>query len=298
MSYFFIINPNAGRKYGDIAGRIAAAFSGRGLRCEIAYTKAREHASELSARAVLAGFTRVVAAGGDGTIRETAIPLIGKPAVLGILPCGSGNGLARNLYIPLDIGEALEGLLKWEARPVDAGLANGRPFFCASGVGLDAEVARDFNTGGTRRGILPYVLHAARRVLAYKPALVTALVDGRRLELTAMINAVLNGVQYGGGAKVAPGAYIDDGLLDLVSIKKPPLHRLLAAVPDLFRGTLDKHSDIYSAFKGKAIELDCGGGAWYHLDGEDFYSHDGKIRFTVLPAALSVLAPKPSLQGK
>ena len=298
MSYFFIVNPNAGRKYGDIRERVERFFEGRKLRFEIEFTRAREHASELSARAVMAGFSRIVAAGGDGTIRETAIPLIGKEAALGILPCGSGNGLARNLYIPLGFDAALEGLVKWSPRRIDAGLANGRPFFCAAGVGLDAEVAHDFNSLSSRRGILPYVWHAARRILAYKPSKVTALVDGNRMELLSLVNGVLNGVQYGGGARMAPGAYIDDGYLDLVSIRKAPLFRLLAAVPALFRGTLAGHPDIYSSFQGRTIELDCGGGAWYHLDGEDFYSHDGKLKFTALPSVVSVIAPKQSLQAK
>jgi len=296
MSYFFIINPKAGRKYGNIRARIERFFAGRKLRFEIEFTKAREHASELASRAALSGFTRIVAAGGDGTIRETAIPLIGKEAALGILPCGSGNGLARNLYIPLDFNAALEGILKWTPRTVDAGLANGRPFFCAAGVGLDAEVAHDFNSLSSRRGILPYVWHAARRVLSYKPSKVAALVDGNRLELLALVNAVLNGVQYGGGARMAPGAHMDDGLLDLVSVKKLSFLRLLAAVPALFRGTLPKHTDIYSAYQGKIIELDCGAASWYHLDGEDFYSEDGKVKFSVLPSAIKVIAPKQSLQ--
>ena len=295
MSYFFIINPNAGRKHADVTTSIERLFSSRKIRFEAEFTRERGHATELSSKALLAGFTTIVAVGGDGTIRETAGPLIGKEASLGILPCGSGNGLARNLYIPLDFDKALAGLLDWEPRRVDAGLANGRPFFCAAGVGLDAEVAHDFNSMSARRGILPYVWHAARRVLNYKPVPVTALVDGRRLELTAMVNAVLNGVQYGGGARVAPGAYIDDGLLDLVSIKKASLPRLLWALPALFNGRLDEHTAIYSAFKGRLIELDCGAAAWYHLDGEDFYSDDGKIRFSVMPAALKVRAPKPSL---
>lgn len=298
MSYFFIINPRAGKRHGDVRERIARVFAGRKLAFEAEYTRARDHASELSGKALLAGFARIVAVGGDGTIREAAAPLIGKDASLGILPAGSGNGLARNLYIPLDFDAALRGLLEWQPRPVDAGLANGRPFFCAAGVGLDAEVARDFNSLSSRRGILPYVWHAARRVLSYRPSTVAVVTDGRRMELTAMVNAVLNGVQYGGGARMAPGAYIDDGLLDLVSVRKAPLHRLLAAVPDLFRGTLPRHTDIYSAFQAKIIEMDCGGGAWYHLDGEDFYSHDGKIKFTVLPSALRVIAPRQSLQGK
>ncbi len=298
MSYFFIINPKAGRKYGDIRERIQRFFAGRKLRFEIEFTKAREHASELAARAEMAGFARIVAAGGDGTIRETAIPLIGKGAALGILPCGSGNGLARNLYIPLDFDAALAGLVNWGPRLIDSGLVNSRPFFCASGVGLDAEVAHDFNSLSSRRGILPYVWHAARRILAFKPSKVAALVDGRRVELLGLVNAVLNGVQYGGGARMAPGAYIDDGLLDLVSVRKASFLRLLAAVPALFNGTLHKRSDIYSTFQAKVIELDCGGGAWYHLDGEDFFSEDGKLRFTALPASLKVIAPKQSLQGK
>ncbi len=298
MSYFFIINPNAGRGKLDVKERVARFFSGRRITYEAEHTRSRGHATELAARAVQAGFSTVVAAGGDGTIRETAGPLLGKQAALGILPCGSGNGLARNLYIPLDFETALEGLLAWETRLVDAGLADGKPFFCAAGVGLDAEVAHDFNSMSRRRGILPYVWHAARRVLSYEPRPVVAAVDGRRLELTAMINAVLNGVQYGGGARVAPGAYIDDGLLDLVSIRKAPLPRLLAALPSLFSGHLDRNVSFYSAYKGRLIELDCGGGAWYHLDGEDFYSDSGKIRFSVLPSALRVKAPKPSLHGR
>ncbi|OGR41496.1 MAG: hypothetical protein A2X35_10845 [Elusimicrobia bacterium GWA2_61_42] len=294
MSYFFIINPNAGGSRGDISGRLARLFSGRKLRYEAQFTNGRGHATELSSKALLAGFSTIVAVGGDGTIRETAAPLIGKQAALGILPCGSGNGLARNLYIPLDFEKALDGLLHWAPRSVDAGLADGRPFFCAAGVGLDAEVAHDFNSMSGRRGILPYVWHAARRVFNYKPVKTVAVVDGRRMELTAMLNGVLNGMQYGGGARVAPGAYIDDGLLDLVSIKKPSLPRLLWALPALFNGRLAEHKAIYSAFKGRLIELDCGKESWYHLDGEDFYSSSGKIRFSVLPSALKVRAPKPS----
>lgn len=296
MSYFFIINPAAGRRHGDISARLERFFSGRRVKYAAEFTRARGHASELAARAIVDGYTTIVAVGGDGTIREACGPLLGRPVSLGILPCGSGNGLARNLYIPLGLSAALEGLLTWEPRRVDAGLANGSPFFCAAGVGLDAEVAHDFNSMSRRRGILPYVWHAARRVLTCKPARVTVLLDGRRLELEAIINAVMNGVQYGGGAKVAPGAYIDDGLLDLVSIRKPTPGRLLLALPALFNGTLDRHTDIYSSFKGRLIEFDCGGGVWYHLDGEDFYSGDGKIKISVLPSALTVIAPKPSLQ--
>jgi diacylglycerol kinase (ATP) len=298
MAWLFIINPKAGKRLPRISERITELFTGRGLRFDIVFTKSRGHASELAARALIDGCTRVVAAGGDGTIRETAIPLIGKEAALGLLPCGSGNGLARNLYIPLDFGRALEGLLRWEPRPIDAGLANGKPFFCASGTGLDAEIAHDFNNIPGRRGILPYVWHGARRVLKYKPRRVTALLDGRRLEQEVLVAGVLNGMQYGGGARMAPGAYIDDGLLDLCLVRAASIPRLLLALPSLFNGRLAEEKAVYSSAQGRVIDIDCAGPAWYHLDGEDFYAPEGKLRYSVMPGALKVLAPKPALEQK
>ncbi|OGS15890.1 MAG: hypothetical protein A2234_05335, partial [Elusimicrobia bacterium RIFOXYA2_FULL_58_8] len=295
MPYFFIVNPNAGNKQWNVETLLEKKFSGRKIHFEMEFTRARGHATELAAKAVLSGFTHVVAAGGDGTIRETAAALIGKDTVLGILPCGSGNGLARNLYIPLGFSAALEGLLEWDPRSIDAGLANGRPFFCAAGVGLDAEIAHDFNSLSRRRGILPYVWYAAKRVLACGPRRVIARLDGTRVEMEALLTAVLNGVQYGGGARIAPGAYIDDGFLDLCFIKKASLPRLLYALPALFSGRLAEHTAIYAAFKARVIELDCGAETWYHLDGEDFFSEDGKVKFSVIPGAIKVLAPKPFL---
>lgn len=293
MSYFFIVNPRAGKRCGDIKGLLDSFFKGRKLRYEVQFTTARGHASELASRALIDGFDKVVAVGGDGTIRETAGPLVGKPVTLGIIPCGSGNGLARNIYIPLSPLAALKGLLEWEPRVIDAGLANGKLFLCSAGVGLDAEVAHDFNSMTGRRGILPYVWHAFWRILRYQPREVTALLDGRELRITGLLTSALNGVQYGGGARMAPGAYIDDGLLDLCSVKKASIPRLLAAVPALFNGRLAEHKDIYSSWRARVIELDCGRPAWYHLDGEDFFAEDGRVKISVLPSALRVFAPKP-----
>lgn len=292
MSYFFIINPNAGKKQPGIKELLQKEFSGRRIRFEAEFTNARGHAGELAARAVISGFSRVVAVGGDGTIRETASALLTKEIALGILPCGSGNGLARNLYLPLSFEKALKGLLEWPVRTIDAGLANGQAFFCAAGVGLDADVAHDFNSHSRLRGILPYVWHAARRILFYRPRSLTARLDGRRVELQPLLAAALNGMQYGGGARMAPGAYIDDGLLDFCTVKKASLPRLLAVLPALFSGKLADHPGIYSSCRARMIELDCGGGAWYHLDGEDFFSGDGKIRISIMPSALKVIAPK------
>ena len=207
MSYFFIINPAAGKSSGaGPAERIHSLFRGRGIRYEIALTRHKGHGLELSRNAVAAGFSNIVAAGGDGTIREAAEPIIGKAVTLCILPYGSGNGLARNLGIPLSQEDALKGLLEWAPRKIDVGLANGRPFFCAAGVGLDAEVARAFNTRlGGRRGIFPYVYHAALTFFRYSPAAVSVSMNGRRYAFSPMVTAILNGRQYGGGGKDRAG---------------------------------------------------------------------------------------------
>ncbi|MFA6434123.1 MAG: diacylglycerol kinase family protein [Elusimicrobiales bacterium] len=293
MSYFFIINPASGNGSGvELPGKIDAFFRSRGIRYELALTKNKGHGLELSRRAVLAGFSNIVAAGGDGTIREAAEPLIGKPVTLCILPFGSGNGLARNLDIPLKHEEALRGLLEWTPRKIDVGLANGRPFFCAAGVGLDAEVARVFNTRlAGRRGIFPYVYHAAVTFFRYLPAEIAVNMNGRRLTFSPMLTAVLNGRQYGGGARIAPDAYIDDGLLNLVVVEKRGVLRTLLAVPDLFNGKLLRHKGLITTDVSGVIELSFAPGAVYHLDGEDF-TGDGTLRISVLHKALSVRAPR------
>jgi len=293
MSYFFIINPTAGKGYGtSLSERVTAFFRGRDIHFEIALTQHKGHGRELARRAVIAGFSNIVAVGGDGTIREAAEPVIGKAVTLCILPSGSGNGLARNLGIPLNHDEALKGLLEWAPRKIDVGLANGRPFFCAAGVGLDAEVARVFNTRlGGRRGIFPYVYHAALTFFRYSPAAIAVTMNGRRRAFSPMVVAVLNGQQYGGGARIAPNACIDDGLLNLIVVKKSGVLRTLLAVPDLFNGKFLRHTDLVTTDVSGIIEISCPPGAPYHLDGEDF-TGDGTLKISVLHHALSVRAPK------
>ncbi|HAF95347.1 MAG: hypothetical protein A2X34_09130 [Elusimicrobia bacterium GWC2_51_8] len=292
MSYFFIINPNAGKKRGNIAELIKDVFFAGKKRYEIEFTKARGHARELAAKAVIQGFSNVVAVGGDGTIRETASALVGKSQILGIIPCGSGNGLARNLYLPLDAGACARGLLEWPERVIDAGLANGELFLCSAGVGLDAEVARDFNARKGGRGILPYIYHGALQFFKYRPVAMAAFFNSKRLEFEPLVAAVLNGRQYGGGAQIAPDAYLDDGLLDLAIVKKAGFLKTLAALPDLFNGALASHPELISYFKSPAFEFHLRKGTAYHLDGEDFICDSGLLKITVLPKALKVKAPR------
>ncbi|MDT8285741.1 MAG: diacylglycerol kinase family protein, partial [Elusimicrobiales bacterium] len=170
---------------------IANEMSGRRLDYRLFFTERPGHGRDLAREAIVAGFTTLVAVGGDGTIRETAEPLIGRERTLGIIPCGSGNGLARNLHIPLDPAEALRGLLSWKPRRIDTGLADGKPFFCAAGVGLDARVARRFNSPGSARGIFPYVAHALAEFMRYKPEPLVITTAESRLEVSPLVAAAM-----------------------------------------------------------------------------------------------------------
>lgn len=290
MAYAFIVNPKAGTRGAAAAEMIAGEMSGRRLDYRIFFTERPGHGRDLAREAIVAGFDTLVAVGGDGTIRETAEPLIGRERTLGIIPCGSGNGLARNLHIPLDPAEALKGLLSWKPRRIDTGLADGRPFFCAAGVGLDARVARRFNSPGGARGIFPYVAHALSEFLNYKPEPLVITTAGKRVEASPLVAAAMNGRQYGGGALLAPGAYIDDGLLNLVTVKKAGFFTTMSALPAFFAGRIDSRPDLVQSFTARALEIHCAPGTPYHLDGEDFESA-GTIRISLLPASLSVLAP-------
>ncbi|MCX5786385.1 MAG: diacylglycerol kinase family lipid kinase [Elusimicrobia bacterium] len=296
MSYFFIINPNAGHKRKNIVKLINGVFSARKMRYEIEFTTKRSHARELAAKAVTQGFSDVVAVGGDGTIRETASALVGHSQTLGIIPCGSGNGLARNLYIPLDAGACVRGLLDWHVRAIDAGLANGELFLCSAGVGLDAEIARDFNARKGGRGILPYIYHGALQFFKYRPVPMAAAFNSKWMKFEPLLAAVMNGRQFGGGAQIAPDAYLDDGLLDLAVVKKKGFLKTILTLPDLFNGRLASHPELVSYFKAQIFELHCLKGTAYHLDGEDFVCDTGLLKITVLPRALKVKAPPVTTQ--
>ena len=291
MSYFFIINPKAGKKCKNLPERINSVFSLKEIKYEIAFTEHKGHARELSRRAIINGFSNIVAVGGDGTIREAAEPLMGKEQNLCILPCGSGNGLARNLYIPLDINEALRGVLEWRPRKIDVCLANGKPFFCAAGIGVDAHVARLFNGRNGQRGILPYYFLSFMTFMRYKPSFLTAWFNGEKKEFEPLIFGVLNGREYGGGAKIAPNAYIDDGLFNIIVVRKTSIFKILSVLPDLFKGKIMKHKNIVSEYTARSLEVKSAPKTPFHLDGEDFVS-DGLLKFSVLPKFLNIKTPK------
>jgi YegS/Rv2252/BmrU family lipid kinase len=286
-----IINPIAGlRLPGDsperrmaLARRMLARHAIEGA---VWVTERAGHARELASRAVADGCDLVVAWGGDGTVNEVAVTLIHSPAALGVVPAGSGNGLARGLGLAVRPADALEKALTGSAHAIDVGEFGGRRFFNVAGVGFDAAVAARFNRQGQVRGLLAYVRSIAPRFLSYGavPCLIEA--DGERIAHSVLLVTIANCREFGGHAVIAPLARPDDGLLDLVVIPdRSPVDRL-SLVPHVFAGTLDRAAGVLMR-RVTSVRIVFERPQACHVDGEP---HDGAavVEARILPGALAV----------
>lgn len=287
-----ILNPRAG-----LAAQHALQAVRRGRPSfedlDVAVTTGPGDAITLARQAAEAGADLVLAVGGDGTANEAAQGLFDTPTALGIVPVGSGNGLARCLRIPLDPAEALAALEDGLTRPVDVGMANGRPFLNVGGAGFDAVVGSDFHEagrGGGRRGILTYVLLALWRVVRYRADPLRLEIDGVAHDVRPFLVCLANGPQYGAGALIAPGARLDDGRIDIVVIADAPWPVLLANVPRLFAGTLQK-SRLYRRMSAARATLTGAAPFAFHRDGEP-ESPVRRLEVGLRPGALRLRVPR------
>lgn len=265
--YLLIINPisGTGNKRG-LAEYVAAHLGKAGISIDVAYTQGHGDATRFTLDAVSKGYAAVLAAGGDGTVNETARALCGTPTALGIIPSGSGNGLARHLGIPVDPAPAIDIILKGNIVDCDYGTANGEPFFCTFGVGFDAAVSEKF-AKQKRRGKLSYIRSAISEYVSYNPQVYTISANGKILTQKAFIVACCNASQYGNNAYIAPTASITDGLLDITIVHAgTPLDTAMVGV-DLFTGYINRNTMINTFRTPSAVIYRTGEGP-AHLDGD------------------------------
>jgi len=249
-------------------------------------------AVRLAREAVAGGAEIVVAVGGDGTVNEVAQGLLGSRAALGIVPVGSGNGLARALRIPLRPERALDSLETGVRRRMDVGLINGRLFLNVAGAGFDAVVGVAFHESGRRggrRGLFGYVRLGLREIASYRAPRVTLEEDGRRHELTPFVLTFANGPQYGAGAVVNPGARLDDGRLEVVAFDHVPLRSILAAGWRLFLGGIER-TGPYRRFPVSRALVTAASPIAVHCDGDPEDS-TCRIEIELLPGALELVVP-------
>ncbi len=289
----FIINPISGGVSAEAArarAELASAIVDRhGDPAEVFVTGRAGHARELAKAAVAQGARLVMAWGGDGTINEVASALVFGDVPLGIVPAGSGNGLARQLGISRAPAEAIRHAIAAEPRRIDVGEMGERLFVNVAGIGFDAHVAWKFNEAGIRRrGFLTYASLTGRALMTYEPA--TYRIRAEDGEAGAPVRAVLvtvaNSPEFGNGAIIAPGARIDDGRLDLVVMEERSRLKTVAQLPRLFQGTVDRAAGC-SLRRIERATIESDRPMIYHVDGEPV-AGGTSLRVRVHPGALHV----------
>ena len=262
-----IINPisGTGAKQG-VAERIKSRLAESGFDVEVKFTTGPGNATELAREAVENKFHTVVAIGGDGTVNETAVGLSKTDVALGIIPAGSGNGLARHLNIPMDIDRAADIIAQRNIVDCDYGEVNHRPFFCTFGVGFDAAVSHRF-AKQNRRGKMMYIKSAIDEYLNYNPQEYTISANGKVLTEKAFLIAVCNASQYGNNAYIAPQASLTDGLLDFTIVHAGTPADAAAFGIDLMTGYINKNVMIHT-FRAPAAVITRNSDGPAHIDGE------------------------------
>ncbi len=287
-----ILNPRAGLRARRAREALERSHPLWG-RVEVCETDSPGHACDLAREAAQAGADAVLAVGGDGTANEVAQGLLHTPTALGLVPVGSGNGLARTLGIPLSPARALRALTDAVPRAMDVGFVNGRPFLNLAGAGLDAEVGAEFHSHGRhggRRGLWTYVRLTLLRALSYEARRFRLEAGSVAFDGPAIIVAFVNGRQYGGGAVLTPRARLDDGLLDVVVFEKASFPEIALQVPRLFLGRIERFRR-YRHFQTASATLTAPAPFLHHRDGEP-EPNARRLEVSVDRKALRILAPR------
>jgi YegS/Rv2252/BmrU family lipid kinase len=292
----FIINPKSGTQDKVLSlDFIANTVDTTRFTPELVYTEYAGHATQLAAKAVQDNVYMVVAVGGDGTINEIARSLTHTDTVLGILPSGSGNGLARHLQIPMELPKALELINTGIVQALDYGVLNDKSFFCTCGVGFDAFVSLKFAEAGTR-GMLTYLEETLRESLSYQPETYELETEEGKMKYKAFLIACGNASQYGNDAYIAPQALMNDGLLDVTILEPFTVLDVPSLAFQLFNKTIDHNSRI-KTFRCSKLHIHRQKAGVVHYDGdptmmgEDLYIKVRRQGLSVLTPAHTISQP-------
>ena len=226
-------------------------------------------AAKLARQCADEGTDICVAVGGDGTVNEVARSLTGTHTALGIVPCGSGNGLAHHLRLPMSMKGALSIINQGEVDAFDYGIINGHPFFCTCGMGFDAHVSLLFAQSG-KRGLATYARMVLGEGMKYKPTPYEVTLEdanGEMQHCEAFLIACANAAQYGNNTYIAPGASMQDGLLDVIIIA--PLKGIAAPVVlmELFTKTINSNPHVRH-FHARRVHIRRPAEDAVHFDGD------------------------------
>lgn len=247
------------------------------------------HACQLACQAAEEKTDIVVAIGGDGTINEIGRSLVHTDTAIGIIPCGSGNGLARHLHIPMEPRGAIETLNKGFIKEIDYGKIDQHPFFCTCGVGFDAFVSLKFADSG-KRGLSTYLENTLHESLTYRPETYEIENELGTVRYKAFLIACANASQYGNNAYIAPQASLTDGMMDITILEPFTVLDVPTLAFQLFNKTIDQNSRI-KTLKEKKITIHRHSAGVFHFDGDPMMG--GKdLEVEVIHRGLKVIAPE------
>lgn len=262
----FIVNPNAGKKISEAIIKIIRKEFPQNMYYQIVIWKNKEHFDEISSLLKSEGYTDAIAVGGDGTVNKVASEIKGTAIRLGIVPIGSGNGLARSLGLSMDIGEVIKQIVLGKQASIDYGLINGLSFFCTSGMGFDAHIAYLFSKSASR-GLKTYIGITVSQLLRYRAKLYTLEFNGRVIQRKAFLVTVANAGQYGNDFYIAPQAKLDDGLFHVVILKPFGLFSLFTVFIKILQKKAHTSSKI-ETFVTDSIMIQRHADDSIHFDGE------------------------------
>lgn len=254
----------------------------------ISFTGAKGEGYELARKAMKEAIPYVVAVGGDGTVNEVASALVHTPTALGIIPNGSGNGLARHLKIPAHVVQATQVINQQRVKAIDYCMANDTKFFCTFGMGFDALVSYAFSKSASR-GFITYVEKVVQEYINYKPEEYIIECNGEKITSRSFLITCANASQWGNSAFIAPHASVTDGLIDVMTMEP---FNLLDAGPlafQLFTKRIDKRHNV-KMYRAKEFTFFRPGGGIYHYDGEPIEMGE-KVVVRNIQSGLNMLIP-------
>ncbi|MBG6236730.1 YegS/Rv2252/BmrU family lipid kinase [Pedobacter sp. CAN_A7] len=285
----FIINPISGGKDKLTIPDLIDAYLDRSkFNANYRFTSYAGHAAEIVDETVSMNFDIIVAVGGDGTINEIGAKVMHQHKVLGIIPYGSGNGLARFLKIPMNTRKAIEVLNHFQVSKIDTAIFNDKVYFNMAGMGFDAHISSIF-AKNKKRGFSEYLKTGLKEMINYKPETYRIVVDGKSYTRKAFVVSVANSSQYGNNAHISPLASVSDGLLDVCIVKNFPLYKIPALAYYMLSAKTHQ-TDMVEIITGKNIQIFREQEAAIHIDGEPFLM--GKeINISIQPLSLQVIVP-------
>ncbi len=283
----FIINPISGKgKAKNIENIILSNIDANIFDCHCVYTEYGKHAVELSKNAINQGFNTIIAVGGDGTVNEVASSLVYSNTKFGIIPLGSGNGLARFLKIPLNTKKAIKLINKNHSQKIDTIKVNDNYCINMAGVGFDAHISHLFANYG-KRGLKSYVKLIIREFFKYKNQNYKLLINNELYKKSSFVISFANSTQFGNNAHIAPLAKINDGLIDICILRK---FSLLAEFPlaiRLFAKNIHK-SKYYELIKTDKLKIINSDILYFHIDGDPF-TFNSDVKISVEHKSLNVI---------